>query len=478
MDISILNPSTYEVIDVIDVFISFIWTDRYYKYGDFELLVAAQKDYVKNLLKGNILSIQDSDRMMIIETLATTFDAEEGLRLKITGRSLESILDRRIIWGQKSLKGNFQEKLEELLNENAISPEDQNRIIPGLVFSKSDDPRITAKEIDTQFFGDNLYDAVMNMCADRHLGWRILPIDGGGYKFELYFGHDRSYRQEDRPTVLFAPSYDNLLNTSYLESDKNLKTVALAAGEGEGSDRKILEVFSDEKKVGLERREFFADIADVSSKSDEQDEEGNYITLSDEEYYKKLASRAKEELYDHRSIKDFSGEVDTTRQFVYNVDFFIGDIAQIENELGHSGRVRIDEVIRSYDESGEIVTPGFSALPEKEIEIIGLIRSLNDPFTIPEGMYDGNEAVEIDPDKITELVPMNIRQGVTMLGVRGEMSGTESVKSQSVMISPSTDEQVIYPFGSYEYISSAVLEPISYETVENPNGSLTAIIGS
>lgn len=45
---------------------------------------------------------------MIVEKIQITSDTEDGNHVTVTGRSLESILDRRIVWGQKLLSGNLQ----------------------------------------------------------------------------------------------------------------------------------------------------------------------------------------------------------------------------------------------------------------------------------------------------------------------------------------------------------------------------------
>lgn len=37
MDVTVLNTNL-DAVSIVDVYESFIWTDRYYEYGDFELL--------------------------------------------------------------------------------------------------------------------------------------------------------------------------------------------------------------------------------------------------------------------------------------------------------------------------------------------------------------------------------------------------------------------------------------------------------
>lgn len=152
---------------VLDTFQSFIWTDRYRGYGDFEIYMPAETSALSYLKEGNYLVTKDSDRMMIIEDIQVDTDAENGNHLIVTGRSLESILCRRVIWGYKVLNGNFQDAIRTLLNENVIAPSNSKRKIPNFVFRVSTDTRITGLTVDTQFLGENLYDAILSLCEEK-----------------------------------------------------------------------------------------------------------------------------------------------------------------------------------------------------------------------------------------------------------------------------------------------------------------------
>ena len=83
---------------VVDAYFSFIWSERVASLGDFELVVPNNSD-MKNLLAiGRRLSINESKRIMVIETHEAKIDDEGRNVLLISGRSLESILMERIAW--------------------------------------------------------------------------------------------------------------------------------------------------------------------------------------------------------------------------------------------------------------------------------------------------------------------------------------------------------------------------------------------
>ena len=133
MDLTILNTNLDAILPI-DTYKSFIWTDRYYSYGDFELYTAISEDIIKYIKQDYYLINRESEHVMIIEKILISSDVEDGNHITVSGRSLESILDRRIVWGQKTLSGNLQNGIKTLLDENIISPLDNNRKINNFIF--------------------------------------------------------------------------------------------------------------------------------------------------------------------------------------------------------------------------------------------------------------------------------------------------------------------------------------------------------
>ena len=126
MDVTVLNTNL-DAISIVDVYESFIWTDRYYEYGDFELFTSMTDTILSYIRQDYYLQSRESEHVMIIEKIRINSDSENGNHITVTGRSLESILDRRIVWGQKTITGNLQNGIRTLLNENVISPADNKR---------------------------------------------------------------------------------------------------------------------------------------------------------------------------------------------------------------------------------------------------------------------------------------------------------------------------------------------------------------
>lgn len=355
MDLLVLNKSL-DVIAIVDVYESIIWTERYYEYGDFELYTAMTQDLLNYIKTDNYIQRVGSDRVMIIEEIRIDTDSETGNHITITGRSLESILDRRVIWSQTTISGNLQNGIKKLINENIISPSKEERKISNFIFKDSTDSQITGLTVEAQYTGDNLYDVISKVCEEKSIGFKVSLNENKQFVFELYAGADRSYEQTNYPYVVFSPNFDNIINSNYLESKENLKNVALVGGEGEGTARKYLAIGNTS---GLDRRELFVDARDISSEG----EDGQ--TLTTEQYNELLKQRGNEYLADYTDLVSFEGAVETNIMYKYGVDFFDGDIVQIANEYGHEAKVRILEVVISENEEGNSVYPTFKTITEE-----------------------------------------------------------------------------------------------------------------
>ncbi len=105
------------------------------------------------------------------------------------------------------------------------------------------------------------------------------------------------------------------------------------------------------------------------------------------------------------------------------------------------------------------------------------ISKKDDAVAIPYGLHDGSGTVKVSDTEKSKLVPSNIRQGVTILGVEGEMSGLESVKAQAKTVTPTLADQEIVPDSGYNYISQVTVKGIPVTRTTNASGGVTVKIG-
>lgn len=342
----------YDKSVVIDHYESALWVDRFNKPGEFELYLPAETKIFSYLECGTYLVNNYSDRIMIVEGIKIDTDIEDGNKVTVTGRSLESILDRRIIWTQTDFNNaNLQNAIKRLLNENIISPSIVARKVNNIIFLDSTDPRITSLTLTAQYTGDNLLTVINEICEANKLGYKMTLNDNKQLIFSLYMGTDRSFLQNSNNYVIFSPKFENLLNSNYTKDDTQYKNVTLIAGEGEGTDRVTRVIGS---ASGINRRELYTDARDIQKKNAEGQE------LSDAEYYALLDQRGIEKLTETKKTEEFDGETDPFESFIYGEDFFMGDIVQIRNEYGFETASRVTEFIYSEDvSSGSKYYPTF-----------------------------------------------------------------------------------------------------------------------
>ena len=97
--------------------------------------------------------------------------------------------------------------------------------------------------------------------------------------------------------------------------------------------------------------------------------------------------------------------------------------------------------------------------------------------SIPAGYSDGSAKAVIDSTSATNLVANNLRQGVTVLGVTGTMSGSEDVHAQAKTATPSTSQQTIVPDSpTYNYLTQVTVAAIPYTETDNAAGGVTVTI--
>ena len=370
MELTIYDKE-FELVGVVDAYKSLIWTDRFYKCGDFEITIAATRENIL-LMKEDfyVFNEKETDRAMIIEETKLEGDIESGYYLIVSGRSLESILARRVLGSQIEVKGKFLTEVKKLITENITSPSDQNRKIQNFVFVDPSDPRFESIEIDNQFSGKNLMEVLETLCESHKVGYKVTLNDQNEFLFTLYLGTDRSYDSDLNYYVVFSKNFDNIISSNYLESNKTYKNVAIVAGEGQGAERKTVTV-GELDKVGLERREVFVDARNVSSKvksETEKDEHGNnkVTTMPEGEYLDKLREKGREKLKENKKTFVFEGKAETTQMYVYGEDFFMGDIVQFENEFGIQYKVRVIEFIRSIEIDGIDFYPTFEVIDKEQ----------------------------------------------------------------------------------------------------------------
>ena len=227
---------------------------------------------------------------------------------------------------------------------NAITTTSE-RVIPTLALAE---PLGLTDTISKQVTAEPLDTTIVEVCNAYGYGWEIY-IHNNQLIFTLNQGVNRSYSQTERTYVIFSDEFNNIYSTEYQKHTEAFANTALIGGEGEGLDR-IYTTYGNEN-TGLDRFETFVDASGIKQNDGE-------IKLS--AYKILLEEKGKETLSSLGVTEAFTGEVVNEIGFIYEKDYFLGDVVTVTNKYGVSKDVRVISAIESEDETGTKLIPQFN----------------------------------------------------------------------------------------------------------------------
>lgn len=345
MDLLIYDEE-FKLLDIVDTGSSVIWANRFRQCGDFELYIPTSADLLELLQEDRFVGRPDDDMLCIIEKVVANTDEENGDYMTVTGRCVRSILDRRIVWEQTALNDTVENVMRRLVTDAFISPAIAARKYDKLVLAP---PHGYTETISTQYTGDNILEAIEKLCTTYNYGFKI-TLQGGLLVLDFYKATDRSKNQEENTPIIFSEEYDNLTASTYTKDKTAYKSVALVAGEGEGSARRRTVVGRSTDQAGLHRRELFVDAKDISSNDGE---------ITDTEYMAQLSVRGHTAITQAAQVESMEGTVEPRQMYKYGTDYYMGDIVSVVTKYGIQSTTQVLEVVESWDENGYECTPTF-----------------------------------------------------------------------------------------------------------------------
>lgn len=373
-----------DCVNVLSRYSSLIWTERYNQYGEFELYLPVCDVLSELLVRGNLLRIAKSKKWMVIEDIAVDTDPETGPMFTITGRSLESLLDRRVnLLVSESKIVNMTTKnstavvyaIYYFVYRNFTHTSGnyrRHRLCPNFFCVKHED----YSDEDSEYYdeslaalklgddyenytgsarnGENVYDIVEAICQNYDVGFTVdiqngtlsrtvsnstVKYTGDYFNFYLYYGKDRSLEQSDNSPVVLSGFFHTLQSSNYYESDRDYKNAIFVVTDEDatfnGGDN-YYSCNTVSSPSGLNIRETYE----------------SYST-SDSVSTSKLRAEAKRTLKDLTGTTTLECELAQTDQFVYGEDYYLGDIVSVVTDYGITATVRVSEAVHSCDDSGE-----------------------------------------------------------------------------------------------------------------------------
>lgn len=366
MIVYILDP-LYRRIIAVDKFESLVWTERFSAFGDFELVLNSTLENRNRFKVGTRIAITESYRVMTVETVENTTNSEGKSVLKLSGPSLEEVLDDRIALADLTnliedpkwiLTGTPTEIVRQIFHDICITGTLDPADVISSVVEDSIFPEDTiaepSEEITVEIEPTSVYTAIKNICDIYEIGFRLVrDQDTSILYWDVYMGSDRTSSQTTLPAVVFSPGLDNLENTTELTTAAIYKNVAYVISPV--GHEIVVPLNVDPEIEGFERHVLLVKADDITD-------------VDPEVASAKMIQRGKEELSKNRQFSGFDGEVGTHIAYKYGTHYNLGDLVELRSVDGTTSQMQVIEQIFVSDAQGErsyptlaintFVTPG------------------------------------------------------------------------------------------------------------------------
>lgn len=373
--------SLFRRTEVVDRFESCVWNERWCDIGEFELLLQSTRANRQLFKSGVRLAINESKRVMTVETAESSSDSEGRRILRVKGRSLESILEDRLAIGTQANSEPLPEWIIQdtpewvarsmfasIVVNGDLHPSD---VVPQVYWGPPghpDGPNPSQLATDSLYPTDtisesnfqivwtqkhaSLYKAIKEVADIYDFGFRLYRNgDTGQLFFNIYTGSDRTLEQTTLTPIIFSQDLQNLMNTTEFNTMEKTKNVAYVLWEHPDTNVIIREVvYAPEVDptdlTGLDRRILYVD-GEISD-----DDKNNPAAVS-----ASLIRQGLDELAKHRAFTGFDGEISQYAQYKYEQDYYLGDMVVMQNSDGMRNNMRVTEQIFVSDREGDRAYP-------------------------------------------------------------------------------------------------------------------------
>lgn len=314
-------------IGVLQNYVSIQWQKCYNERGEFMIVVNEDTDNLQLFQIGNLLYKTDDRTLGYIEYICS----KDG-QIEVRGH-LDN-LDDRINYATAVIR-DVEKDIYALIDANKRGLE--------IITAPINDLGVTIDPTETTY--KPLSETISSVCKLSGLGYRMIK-DGDVFGlFELYKG-------ELNEDGVLSEEFNNLFVKEYLKDISKFKNYAIVAGEGEGTDRKIVYV---DRSAGGSKYELYVDARDMQKTyRDDKDAEHTY---TDDEYAGILRQRGEQKLDEVKQIETFKIDYDVTNEsFKYGRDWFLGDILKGKSErYGFVKYLRASKIKEVYESAYSVV---------------------------------------------------------------------------------------------------------------------------
>lgn len=378
----LVYDDNWELQAVVDNYESLVWTDKAKECGDFELYMYYDPDLWKTIKLGTFLRIQDSEHTMMVNKRDLKDTFEDAPRMIFTGKSMEYITSRRVVYKQIDVTGAPGDIVNQLLDENCIdgpnlqqfapdptNPNKKYRGITGLFRDGSNwRQELGGNQISQQYLGQNIYEAISELVKTYSSPMCYIFVhhtDDNKWRWRLGTGVDRSWNQGSNDWVTFSSDFNNLKSSEFVQDDEKYANAFYVTGADPGDnkprftmpiERAISNTSQNGFISGMKRREKWIDGSNVKLKDD------NNHDVPMQTYLNELRAYGYASMREYETETSFVGDVDPNVQWTYMRDYYIGDIVNVIDDMGNGAMCAIDGMTITADKNGIVIVPDFKAI--------------------------------------------------------------------------------------------------------------------
>lgn len=355
MYLEIYEKYTRQRLDIIKVFDFVQYTKKFCGIGTFKIKMSFQDKSFRYVKEGNYI-LFDDDAIGIIKNIS--IDESDYSSVEVNGFLVNIILSYRVIKTTKNFSGYHSEVVKDIVDGEFITTT-SSRVIDFLDISNDS---YTTQSIKFQNTGGTVNELIEQILQSISFGYDLIPtftaydesqdiptnIDKFTFKV-LKPSYRTIGNSENNDPVIFSFDLFNLQSLNYSEDSSDFCSYAYVAGEGEGSERKHVDVYQNSAVTGIDLIELFVDARDLQSTIGEQ-------TMTQQEYEAVLMQRGKEKLLEHIKNQFFDAKVDVSEHSIFklNEDYFLGDFVTLQdNRLNIQVDLQITEITKSLTSEGE-----------------------------------------------------------------------------------------------------------------------------
>ena len=318
---TLTSKFTDDMLFATDRIVSYEYTKRFSKVGEFVMVLPFDLDFLKALQINGTITI-DGDWLWVQNV------AFDGRQITVGGKDCKGFLDTRIVLpistsakgaeGYDVISGPTRTCIRHYIEKHCIDPADENRKLP-LEGLRNDSYMARFEYVS---------EVVTALCDNANIGYDITGIlSDSGFRVTTIEGVDRSFAQSENPRVIFSAQWGNIVSQSFEHGVENLYNVIYGT-DGDGYTKAVYR--DDSISTGVSRKECNVDVS---------------VAIEDE-YFNKYALNSVQD-----NIETHSYEVAPSVASGYGTEYDLGDIVTVKDDFtGDLFNAAITEATKSYSQ--------------------------------------------------------------------------------------------------------------------------------